>query len=410
NTLGEAPVLSQDLNPQLNVQSMLALLENEGYFNSRIAVDTVSEERKIRLRYEVAVERPYVISSVSWRLDSSQLATYLRQLSAEGSVLLPGDRYTVEKIKAEKERLAQGLKEKGYYYFEAEHLLSYIDTNFQNYTAAIFMTINRPLPENAGRPYTLKQIVVKTPFTSFSPMPDSLVKILPLQDGIYIDDSSHKFKPDLFSRTISFRPGTVYSLSEQNRIQARLNSLGAFRFIKPQFTQAAAGVGLMNVTYYMAPYQKRKMQAEVGGFTRSNSYTGGQVSIQWSDKNIFKRAENLAIKATGSFEVTPNDSLKYNNNWRVGIEPTLTIPKLVVPFSFGQQKATYAKTVFPLSFDWVRHQDLYTEKYFHSRYELIWRDTLKREYRLTPFSLTISNTANFTNGFELRQQADSLLK
>jgi outer membrane protein assembly factor BamA len=166
----------------------------------------------------------------------------------------------------------------------------------------------------------------------------------------------------------------------------------------------------MNVTYYMAPYQKRKLQTEIGGFSRSNNYTGGQVSVQWADKNIFKRAESLVIKATGSFEITPNDSLKDNNNWRLGLEATLNIPKLMVPFRTNHQKAFISRTSFPLSFDWVRHEDLYTEKYLHLRYELNWRDTANREFKLSPFSLTITNTGNFTNAFQIREALDSLLK
>ena len=189
----------------------------------------------------------------------------------------------------------------------------------------------------------------------------------------------------------------------------RLNNLGAFRFIKPQFTPAADS-NSMNVTYYLSPYQKRKLQTEIGGFSWSNSYTGGQIGIQWADKNIFKRAESLVVKATGSFEITPNDSLADNNNWRIGLETTLNIPKLIVPFKTNRQKALISRTSFPLSFDWVRHEGLYTEKYFHLRYELSWRDTANREFKLSPFSLTITNTANFTNTFQLRENFDTTLK
>jgi outer membrane protein insertion porin family len=285
--------------------------------------------------------------------------------------------------------------------------LTYIDTNHNNYTASIYMALNQPVPASAKIPYTINRIVVQTPFTNFQSLPDSVVQTLPQHNGIYIYDSSQKFKPDVFSRAITFRKGSLYSLPEQSRTQMRFNSLGTFRFIKPQFTKTAGSKALMNVTYFMAPYQKRKLQTEIGGFTRSNSYSGGELSVQWANKNLLKRAENLAIKATGSFEVTPNDSLQDNNNWRLGIEATLNIPKLLAPFRAGRQSAYFPKTSIPLSFDWVRHQDLYTEKYFHVRYELSWRDTMSREYRFTPFSLTITNTANFSNTLTARQAIDS---
>ena len=410
NVLGDPPVLTQDLNPLLNARNMETLLESEGYFNSKVRADSSVNKNNIRLHYTANVERPYLFGPITWRLDSSQLSKEILQFPAGNSLLNIGDQYSEQKLKGEKERLAILLKGKGYYYFEAANLLSYIDTNHNNYTAAVYMTMNEPVNDDAKRPFIINKIVVQTPFTNFEGLPDSVVQILPQQDGIFVYDSSKKFKPDVFARSITFRKGSLYSLPEQNRTQIRLNSLGAFRFVKPQFSKVEDSSDLLNVNYFIAPYQKRKLQTEIGGFTRSNNYTGGHLSIQWSNKNLMKRAENLVIKATGSFEVTPNDSLEDNNNWRIGLEATLNLPKFLAPFRAGTKSAFFPRTSFPLSFDWVRHQDLYTEKYFNVRYELTWRDSGNREYRLTPISLTVTNTANFTNSFDFLSTIDSSLK
>ena len=378
NVLGDPPVLTQDLNPLLNAKNMEALLESEGYFNSGVKVDSSFKKNKIKLHYTASVKPPYFFGPVTWRLDSSQLATDIRRLPAENSLLKTGEQYGEQKLKAEKERLAELLKGKGYYYFEPAHLLSYIDTNHNNNTAAVYLAMNEPVNADAKKPFTINKVFVQTPFTTYEPVPDSIVQTLTVHDGIYVYDSSKKFKPDVFSRSITFRKGHLYSLPEQNKTQIRLNSLGAFRFVKPQFSKADEGTDRLNVTYYMAPYQKRKLQTEIGGFSRSNNYTGGQLSLQWTNKNLLKRAESLVIKATGSFEVTPNDSLEDNNNWRLGLEATLNVPRLLAPFRAGYKSAYFPKTSFPLSFDWVRHENLYTEKYFNVRYELTWRDSINR--------------------------------
>jgi outer membrane protein insertion porin family len=409
NALGDPPVLTADLNPLLNAKNMEALLHSEGYFNSVVKADSSVKKNEIRLQYSASVTSPYFFGPISWRLDSSQLTNQILQLPAENSLLKTGDQYDEQKLKAEKERLARFLKGKGYYYFEAAHLLSYIDTNHNNQSAAVYLTMNEPVTANAKIPFTINKIVVQTPFTTYDALTDSVVQTLPQQDGIYVHDAKQKFKPDIFSRSITFRKGSVYSLPEQNKTQIRLNSLGAFRFVKPQFSKVEDSSDLLNVTYFMAPYQKRKLQTELGGFTRSNNYTGGQLSVEWANKNLFKRAENLVIKATGSFEITPNDSLKDNNNWRLGLEATLNIPRFLAPFRAGHKSPFFPKTSFPLSFDWVRHQGLYTEKYFNARYELSWRDSANREFRLTPMSLTISNTANLTHTFDDLQKIDSTL-
>ncbi|MCU7548032.1 BamA/TamA family outer membrane protein [Chitinophagaceae bacterium LB-8] len=409
NKFGEAPVTSRSLSPASIAENMETLLENEGYFNSKVVGDTITVKKKLKVLYQAKVERPYMIGPIRWRLDSSQLASDLLQLPKEEARLKTGEQYSVGKIKAEKERLTLLLKEKGYYYFENDLLLTYIDTNHHNYTAAIYWAINQPIPAAAKTPYRINHVVVLTPFTSLQPLPDSQVKMLPQYKGIHIYDSARKFKPDIFSRAITFRKGSLYSLPEQNKSQVRLNSLGTFRFIKTQFTQVADSKDLMDVTYYMAPLKKKKLQTELGGFTRSNSYSGGQLSLQWADKNIFRGAEALVIKATGSFELTPNDSLSANNNWRLGIEASLNIPKLIAPFRASNDFTKFPRTFFPLSYDWVRHQDLYTEHFFNFRYEWRWGHTAAKEYRLTPLNLTVTNTANFTNTFTTRMSNESNL-
>ena len=410
NVLGDPPVLTQDLNPLLNAKNMEVLLQSEGYFNSQVKSDSSVDKDNIKLKYTASVEPPYFFGPITWRLDSSLLTNAILQFPAENSLLKRGDQYSEQKLKSEKERLANLLKGKGYYYFEAAHLLSYIDTNHNNKSAAVYLTMNEPVTASAKKTFTINKVVVQTPFTTLEPLPDSVVQTLPQKDGIYVYDSSKKFKPDVFSRSITFRQGSVYSLPEQNKTQTRLNSLGAFRFVKPQFSKVSDSSDLLNVTYFMAPYQKRKLQTEIGGFTRSNNYTGGQMSVQWANKNLLKRAENLVIKATGSFELTPNDSLDDNNNWRVGLEATLNVPRFLAPFRAGHKSAYFPKTSFPFSFDWVRHQGLYTEKYFNVRYELTWRDSANREYRFTPMSLTVTNTANFSNTFDFWQNIDSTLE
>ncbi|MBO9199409.1 MULTISPECIES: translocation and assembly module lipoprotein TamL [Niastella] len=410
NTIGEPPVFFSELTPEINVQSMQTQLENDGYFNSQVMFDTSIKKNKWKIVYDATVKRPYLVGKVSWIPDSSDVAKDLAALPQVATLLKEGNQYSTKNIKAEKDRLTQLMKDKGYYYFTPDQLLSYIDTNLKSYTANIYMAVKEPIPTAAKTPYIINRVIVRTPFSSFDPLPDSAIQSLPQQEGIYIADPAKKFDPALFPQTITFRTGQVYSQAEQKRSQVRLNSVGTFQYVRPQFTQTAGSVDSLDVTYYLSPYRKKKFQTDIGGFTRSNSYSGGELNIQWADKNFLKKAHNLTIKATGSFEITPNDSLQYNNNWRIGLETTYSIPKLLIPFWTGHDLPLIPRTYFPVSFDWIRHQDLYTEKYLHGRFELVWNDTLTRQYRLTPLSLTITNTANFTHNTLSGPPLDSAYK
>jgi hypothetical protein len=126
---------------------------------------------------------------------------------------------------------------------------------------------------------------------------------------------------------------------------------------------------------------------------------GGEVSSTWRHRNLFRGAEILSVKATGSFEIAVNDSLQQNNNFRLGGEVSLLVPKFLAPAMKGTRFALIPKTRFLASYDWLRKQDLYSQYYLHFRYELNWSDTITKDYRLVPLSLTFYRTDELTDYF-----------
>jgi len=227
-----------------------------------------------------------------------------------------------------------------------------------------------------------------------------------IKDNIHVDDAEKKFKPVIFPRAITYRPGNLYSLPEQNKSISRLNSYGVFRFIRSEFKPAPGKNNMLDVYYYANPSQRKKLQGELGGFFRSNNYNGAQVSVAWRDRNLFRGAELFTIKATGSLELSVNDSLEKNNNWRLGLETSLAFPRFMVPGFSRRNFASMPTTRIVVSYDWVRHQDLYTEYFAHTRYELNWSDTATKQHSLVPLSLTLYNTADYTTGLNAHLTSD----
>src|SRR5207344_2300430 len=116
-------------------------------------------------------------------------------------------------------------------------------------------------------------------------------------DGIFIRDTVKNFKPSLFSENITYRPGQLYSLVEQNKTLNRFINLGTFKFVKNRYEAGPLTdtAGKLRVYYYLTPTKKKNLQAEIGGFSKSNSFTGGQVNLNWRNRNLLKKAENLLV-------------------------------------------------------------------------------------------------------------------
>ena len=410
--LGEPPVFVSDVNLALNTENIEAYLANHGHFNSKATGDTISSGYKGKAVYHATVERPYTISYMGWRLDSNDLSRAIVGLPLEDSVLRKGDQYDADKIKAEANRTTTWLKNKGYYYFKAEDIITYVDTNHNNYAASLYFAIEPETPPRDKVPYTINKVFAVVADAGLQTFPDSSLNALPQQHGIYIMDSARNFKPRLFPGAISLQTGSLYSLPEQNKSLSRLNSYGTFKFIRSEFKRVGNDDhdNLLNAYYYTTAFQKKKLQFELGGFARSNNYMGAELSATWKHRNLFRGAEILSIKATSSLEVAVNDSLQQNNNWRVGGEASLLFPKFLVP---GFKRARFAyipKTRFVVSYDWVRKQELYSQYYLHFRYELNWSDTVTKDYRLVPLSLTFYRTDEATDLFKSLSDTNQTLE
>ena len=406
--LGEEPVLDEKVNHHFNAKNIQAWLENNGYFNSTAIGDTVSTGYKMKAIYKVRVERPYTFAKIGLRLDSSKLSKDIVRLPFNEALIKPGDQYNADKIKEEASRINTQLKQFGYYFIKTDDIIAYVDTNNNDHTVSLKYGIKPQTGPLDRIPFKINSVTIIVEASALRNIPDSTSRFVEKSDQVIVVDSAKKFRTGIFPRAITFRPGNLYSQSEQNRTITRLNSYGVFKFIRTEFKRTDTNKlsDHLDVTYYTNLQKRKKFEFELGGFFRSNNYTGMQASFGWKHKNLFRGAEVLQLKATGSLEVGVNDSLQKNNNWRLGGEASLTIPRFVAPWVMGTRFNYLPKTRIVFSYDWVRRQELYTQNYSHFRYEWNWSDTITKSYTLTPISLTYYQSNDFTDSFFLVQQRD----
>ena len=395
--LGEEPVLSSRVRPDATSANMQAYLENEGYFESTVKGDTTTKGYKVNAIYDVSVARPYLISSVEWKLDSSQFSKDLLAADPGSTLLKKGGRYDLDNITSERERVDFLMKEKGYYYFNPNYIMTYADTNHKNYTVSLYLSIKPTTPLKARYPHLINDIVVYPRYSVFRPPSDTATMKEDTLESIRIRDTVQAFKPVVFTRAILFREGENYSISEQNKTLNRLSNLNVFRFVKNRFeeTGSADTTHALNVYYYLTPMRQKTIQFEIGGFSKTNSFAGGQVNVTWKHRNLFRGAESFMIRTYTAFEISLSDSLKQNNNFRLGGEASLVIPKFIIPFRLSSEHHAYPpRTRFLLGYERLRRQNLYSKNYFRGQYELNWKETLEKEHTFAPLSVLYNDTRN----------------
>lgn len=398
NQLGEPPVLNTTVDVKSNSTNLQAYLENKGYFKSYVSGKTENKGYKQKTIYVAKVSQPYFIDSSVWILDSSTLSRNILSIKNKNRYVIKGEQFDLENIKAERNNIDLSLKRSGFYFFSPDFIKAYVDTTNGKNLLNVFYTIKTEMPENARYPQLINSVTIFPNYTLILPPPDTSKFGLTNYDGYFIRDTVHNYKPRTLTRPLTYQVGEKYNLNEHNNTLNRYINMGQFKFVKSRYepTTDSLASKRMDVYYYLTPLKKKNFNAEIAGFTKSNSFNGGQINVNWKNRNLFKGAEQFNIKAYGALETSSIDTLRANNNFRVGTEISLAVPRFVMPFKIKESHYFLPITKFALGYEWIRRQQLYTKNFIKLQYDLSWKESIKKEHALTPLSITYNNATQFS--------------
>jgi len=397
--IGQEPVLSTSVNTKANSENLQNYLQNKGYFTSKVSGDTSVKGYKVTANYKVGLGMPYKINDVKWLIDSnSQIGKDINAIPVKESLIKKEAQFDLDIIKAERSRVDLSLKSKGYYFFNPEFIRAWVDTSNKDNTVNVFLKIKPEIPVAAVIPQKINTITLFPNYTLIYPPPDTSKAGMEVIDGIHIRDTVKYLNTATLLRAVTYRPGSLYDITSQNKTLNRFINTGVFKFVRNRYEISGDTIlpSLLNVYYYLTPLPKKSIQAEIGTFTKSNSFTGAQANLTWRNRNAFKGAEQIVVKGYGAFEVSNTDTLKKNNNFRVGGEVSLLFPRFIIPFKIKENNSFPPKTRFLLGYEWLRRQALYTKNLFRFQYELNWRRAAHIENSLSPLSITLNTTSAFS--------------
>ena len=399
--LGEPPVLSTAIDVKTNATNLQAYLENKGYFKSYVSGKTENKGYKQKAIYIAKISKPYFLDSIAWVLDSSELSHNISTIRNKEEYVKKSEQFDLDNIKAERNRIDLILKRKGFYYFSPDYIKAFVDTTVGQNMANIFFTIKKETPENARYPQIINSVTVFPNYTLVLPPPDTSKLALIDYDGFFIRDTVNDYTPRTLTRPIIYHPGDMYNLNEHNNTLNRYINMGQFKFVKSRYESTSDSLASrrMNVFYYLTPLKKKNFSAELGGFTKSNSFNGGQINVNWKNRNVFKGAEQLNIKTFGAIETSSDAALRANNNFRLGGELSVSVPRFVTPFHLKESHYFLPLTKFVFGYEWARRQQLYTKNFLKFQYDLNWKESLRKEHTLTPLSITYNNATQFSDQY-----------
>ena len=391
NKLAAKPVLISTVNPDVRVKVARNLLNEYGYFNGATSYALVPDKkdpRKAKIAYQVTMNQPYTIDSILYVRMRNRVDSLLPRLSSE-RLIRKGDNFNVVRLQEERERIADRLRDNGYYYFRPEYMIYQADTTITPGKVSLRIVPKEGMPRNALIPWKLGNVdFYLNGYRNEQPTDSIRYKDLTIHY-----EGKLRVRPKVLYDRLYFRPGDRYSQTQQERSQTALARLGIFRYAEFQYAprdtmRRQDTLDLRIHTVYDLPLDG---ELELNVTAKSNDQIGPGAVFSVTKRNMFGGGETFGAKLRGSYEWQTGNKLDAGgskiNSYELGLSTTLTFPRLLFP-TLGKRDLNFpATTTFRIYADQLNRARFFKMLSFGGDASYEFQPSATSHHSVTPFKL-----------------------
>lgn len=401
--LAEPPVLVSDVRAETRVKMLKQVLDNNGYFDSSTSyeIKPAKNPRKGSVDYIVNVGEPYLLDSIIYLGGKSPLDRFIDSLARRSKYLVKGERFCVDSLETERVRMANSLRNKGYYYFRPEYIEFLADSLITPKRIALKLTIADNTPEMSRLQYRVNEI--HTTVLRRSKRRPGTPDTLETSKGELVVFRPARLRESLVPSCITFRKGKLFSVRDMDRTQERLSRLGIFGNIQIQAVPADTNHLNPRLDVYVTCQFDRPLEAsiEANVTSKSNSYLGPGLVLGLTSNNLFGGAERLSVQLSGSYEwQTGSGRSSVFNSYEVGLGASLAFPRLLAPKWIRRSHRDLNWTTITLSGKVLNRPHYFRMAEVNLGIQYEWNHNRHVMNQFTPFKLTYSKLLRSTAEFD----------
>ncbi len=406
--IGERPVYLSQVDVENTREVMKNRLENSGFFQSFIAseVEVDTTKKRAKIEYEIELGEPYRLAKLKLEKNNLEELPIWNEISSylQNTKLQPGVRFSLDQFKKEREEIDRYLKNKGYYNFNPNFIIFEADTNaYEGKKFDLYLKIKNEAPKKSFYAFEIQELNV---------YPKSTLKTKEKEkDTVTIDDihfiqNDVFFKPKRLRPFLRIAPGDLYSPQDSRFTSRRLNSTQTYRFVNIDYEgeeiDTTRTLQKLKGNIYLSPANKRSVRLEMQGVTKSNNFTGPNLSLTYINRNIFKGGEEFKISTNAGYERQFLGSDQGGlSSLQLGLRNTLSFPRLLFPIDLNE-KFNYAipKTNISLGFDYLNRTGLYTLTSVSTGFGYSWDQNRFVSHTIKPINIEVVQLGNTSDEFE----------
>ena len=398
---GEAPVLISNIKPAATASIIDAKLFNIGLFNSSTTYEIVEKKHSAKVIYSTHIQKRYTVKGLIYDVSDDSISSIILS-DKENSLIKEGEAYDLETLKSERDRIDIVLKNSGYFYFSPDYIIFKADTSSAEKTISFKLSLKEDLPTDAITVYRINTVVVNQNY-SLETANDELSKdTVMYQNAVFNGNNSDmNIYPKVIMKSVYLRKNEIYSRANHNITLNRLMSMGNFKFVQVNFSNAdTTATGYLDVNILMTPMTNHTFRVELDMVSKSNNYTGPRINVSLLNRNAFKGAELLNLSMAGSFEAQLSGVNKNLFSYSINPQVELTFPRFLVPFKVKPTNSIWVpKTRFLLSYNFMKRMDYFDMSTFHFLYGFKWKNDPRNQHEFNPISISYSSLSNESSAF-----------
>jgi outer membrane protein insertion porin family len=386
-------------------------IRNEGYFRSTVSHDVETKGKKSKVIYNITLYKAYRLRNIEYpKVKDSVYARIISTLYEE-SLLDSNQRYDLERMQAEQERIEREVENWGIYYFDDRYLVFEADSTVGKRKVDVELKLEPDIPARARKIYSLDTINVYPDYTLTTDTTKLKQEKETYLNGYNYVDEKNSFRPEIITRAINLKKGKTYSREAQELTLNHLMGLGVFKFVSIKFSESPRTDSSLLKTYiYLTPLKKNSLRAELQAVSKSNNFVGPGITLSFTNRNFLRGAELFQLKLHTAYEVQINGQVSEPlNSFEAGMEATLTVPRFISPIRIDYSSSRFLpKTQFKLGVNIQNRVSYFRLNTFNIAYGYNWRENEMKSHELFPVDINFIQTKT-TLRFDTVLQRNKLL-
>lgn len=280
-----------------------------------------------------------------------------------------GDAYHLARLSAERERLSEQLRDRGWFRLRADDLLWVADTSAGERTMDLHLRV-KPSTNAAKRmAYTIGKVTVHGDRDEVLPPSDTT-----LVDGLHYVNYLDMYRPEIIARGVFIRPGERYSLRRADLTQRHLTSFGVFSNVFINYKDDSLRQDVLDVEVLLMPQKRFSLFSELNAISKSNNFAGPGLKVGFRDRDLFRGAEQFTLDLNGRFETQIAGAGRGTNAYEIGAKAGLSIPRMVLLPFLRTARSSVPQTNIELGYGLFRRVNLYGLESANTGIGYTWRE------------------------------------